>query len=125
MKQQKGRRIPIQLQKAVDVEIRRVLKEDPFEKIKIIKEHVFIQPTVITVKKYRLLKLAFDAIALRQAIDEDAYHMASSENLPDMQTDKNRWRRRGSMVLIRRHDICLYSKGKMQDGNQFRTHQNF
>ena len=48
---QKGRRIPIQLQKAVDKEIGRLLKEGHIEKINEIKDDVFIQPTVITVKK--------------------------------------------------------------------------
>ena len=45
--QQKGRRIPIQLQKAVDEEINRLLKDGHFEKIDEIKDDVFIQPTVI------------------------------------------------------------------------------
>ena len=51
--QQKGRRIPIQLQNAVDAEIKRLLKEGDIEKINEIKDDVFIQPTVITVKKDR------------------------------------------------------------------------
>ena len=51
--QQKGRTIPIQLQKAVDEEIGRLLKEGHIEKINEIKDDVFIQPTVITVKKAR------------------------------------------------------------------------
>ena len=49
--QQKGRRTPIQLQKAVDEEIGRLLKESHVEKINEIKDDVFIQPTVITVKR--------------------------------------------------------------------------
>ena len=59
--QQKGRRIPIQLQKAVDKEISRLLKEGLFEKIDEIKDDVFIQPSVITVKKDRSVKIALDA----------------------------------------------------------------
>ena len=51
--QQKGRRIPIQMQKAVDEEIKRLLKEGHIEKIDEIKDDFFIQPTVITVKKDR------------------------------------------------------------------------
>ena len=49
--QQKGRRIPIQLQNAVDAETKRLLKDGHIEKINEIKDDVFIQPTVITVKK--------------------------------------------------------------------------
>ena len=47
--QQKGRRIPMQLQKALDAEKNRLLKEGHFEKINELKDDVFIQPTVITV----------------------------------------------------------------------------
>ena len=48
--QQKGRRIPIQLQNAVDAEIKRLLKDGHIEKINEIKDDVFIQPTILTVK---------------------------------------------------------------------------
>ena len=69
--QQKGRRIPIQLQKAVDEEISRLLKEGHIKKIDQIKDDVFIQPTVITVKKDRSVKIALDERALNKAIDKD------------------------------------------------------
>ena len=49
--QQKGRRVPIQLQKSVDAEIKRLLAEGHIEKIDKISDNVFIQSTVITVKK--------------------------------------------------------------------------
>ena len=62
--QQKGRRIPIQLQNAVDAEIKKLLKDGHIEKINEIKDDVFIQPTVITVKKDRSVKIALDARAL-------------------------------------------------------------
>ena len=45
--QQKGRRIPIQMQKAVDVVIKRLQKDGHSETIHEIKDTVFIQPTVI------------------------------------------------------------------------------
>ena len=45
--QQKVRRIPIQMQKAVDAEIKRLLKDGHIEKVNDIKEDVFIQPTVM------------------------------------------------------------------------------
>ena len=86
--QQKGRRIPIQLQKAVDDEIKRLLKEGHIEKIDEIKDNVFIQPTVITVKKDRSVKIALDARALNQAIDKDKYQMPNLENLLDMVAEK-------------------------------------
>ena len=86
--QQKGRRIPIQLQKAVDEEISRLLKEGHIEKIDEIKDDVFIQPTVITVKKDRSVKIALDARALNKAIDKDKYQMPNLDNLLDMVAEK-------------------------------------
>ena len=59
--QQKGRRIPIQLQNAVDAEMKKLLKDGHIEEINEIKDDVFIQPTVITVKKDRSVKIALDA----------------------------------------------------------------
>ena len=49
--QQKGRRIPIQLQNQVDKEIEKLLKEGHIEKVDKIQDDVFIHPTVITLKK--------------------------------------------------------------------------
>ena len=86
--QQKGRRVPTQLQKAVDEEIGRLLKEGHIEKINEIKDDVFIQPTVITVKKDRSVKIALDARALNQAIEKDKYQMPNVEKLLDMVAEK-------------------------------------
>ena len=52
--QQKGRRIPIQLQNEVDEEINELVKEGHIEKVDKIQDDVFIQPTVITVKRISL-----------------------------------------------------------------------
>ena len=73
--QQKGRRIPIQLQNQVDNETNKLLKEGHFEKVDKIQDDVFIQPTVITVKRYKSVKFAFEAIALNQSIAKDKYQM--------------------------------------------------
>ena len=85
---QQGRRMPIQLQKAVDEEIGRLLKECHIEKINEIKNDVFIQPTVITVKKDRSVKIALDARAINQAIEKDKNEMPNLENLLDMVAEK-------------------------------------
>ena len=82
--QQKGRRIPIQMQKAVDSEIKRLLKEGHMERVDEIKEDVFIQPTVITVKKDRSVKKALDARALNKAIYKDKNQMPNLDNLMEM-----------------------------------------
>ena len=49
--QQKGRRIPIQMQKVVDAEMKRLLKDSQIKKVDEIKDDVFIQSTIIAVKK--------------------------------------------------------------------------
>ena len=86
--QQKGRRIPIQLQKAVDEEIKRLLKEGHIEKINEIKDDIFIQPTVITVKKDRSVKNALDARAPNQENYKDKYQMPNLDILLDMVAEK-------------------------------------
>ena len=86
--QQKVRRIPIQLQNAVDAETKKLLKDGNIEKINEIKDDVFIQPTVITVKKDRSVKIALDARALNQEIEKDKYQMPNLENLLDMIAEK-------------------------------------
>ena len=82
--QQKGRRIPIQMQKTVDSEIKRLLKEGLFERVDEIKDDVFIQPTVITLKKDRSVKIALNARALNKAIDKDKFQMPNLDNLMEM-----------------------------------------
>ena len=52
--QQKSRREPIQLQEQVDKEIEKLLTEGHIERVEKIQDDVFIQPTVITVKKTQL-----------------------------------------------------------------------
>ena len=107
--QQKGKRITIQLQKAVDEEISRLLKEGHIEKINEIKDDVFIHPTVITVKKDRLVKIALDARALNQAIEKDKYQMPNLEKFTGYGGRKIRYRKRRSMVFNGRYDLRIRS----------------
>ena len=86
--QQKGRRIPIQLQNQVDNEIEKLLKEGHIEKVDKIQNDVFIQPTVITVKQDKSVKNALDAKALNQSIAKDKYQMPNLDNLIDMIAEK-------------------------------------
>ena len=86
--QQKGRRIPIQLQEQVDKEIEKLLKEGRIEKIDKIQDDVFIQPTIITVEKDKSVKIALDARALNQSIAKDKYQMPNLDNLIDMIAEK-------------------------------------
>ena len=82
--QQKGRRIPIQLQNQVDHQIEMLLKEGHIEKVDKIQDDMFIQPTVITVKKDKFVKIALDARALNQSIAKDKYQMPNLDNLIDL-----------------------------------------
>ena len=45
------------------------------EKVNEIKDDVFIQPTVITVKKDKSIKLALDARIMNENIKKDKYQM--------------------------------------------------
>ena len=73
--QQKGRRVPIQLQEQVDKESEKLLKEGHIEKVDKIQDNVYFQPTVITVRKDKSVKIALDARALNQSIAKDKYQM--------------------------------------------------
>ena len=86
--QQKGRRVPIQLQEQVDKEIQNLLEQGHIQKVNNIKDDLFIQPVVITVRKDRSVKLALDARALNNSIAKDKYEMPNHENLLDMIAEK-------------------------------------
>ena len=102
--QQKGRRIRTQLQNQVDNEINKLLKEGHIEKVDKNQNDVFIQPTVITVKKDKSVKIASDARALNQSIAKDKYQMRNLENLIDMIADKLDQEGEG-LVFVCRYDI--------------------
>ena len=86
--QQKGRRIPIQIQDQVDRKIKNLLDQGHIERVDTIKDDVFIQPIVLTVKKDRSVKIALDARALNDSIAKDKYQMPNLENLMDMVAKK-------------------------------------
>ena len=81
--QQKGRKIPIQLQDAVQAEIDRLL-ERHIEKVNEITNKQFIQPVVITVKKDKSVKIALDARARNNEFVKDKYQMPNLEHLVDL-----------------------------------------
>ena len=86
--QQKGRSIPIQSQNQVDNEIEKLLKEGRIEKVDKNQDDVFIQPTVITVKKDKSGKIALDARALYQPIAKDKYQMPNLDSFIDLIAEK-------------------------------------
>ena len=57
-------------------------------KLNEIQDDVFIQPTVITVKKDKTVKIALDARALSQPIAKYKYQMPNLDKLFDMIAEK-------------------------------------
>ena len=53
-----------------------------------IKDDVFIQPTVVTVKKNRSVEKALDARALNQELEKDEYQMSNLDYLLFMVAEK-------------------------------------
>ena len=82
--QQKGRRVPVQLQEAVQKEIERLLEEGHIEKVNEVTDKQLIQPVVITVKKYKGVKIALDVRALNNEVVKDKYQMPNLEHLVDL-----------------------------------------
>ena len=68
MLQQKGRRVPLQLQTAVDKNKKNLMNAGHFEKIENITDEMFVQPVVTTVEKDRSVKIALVARSLNNAI---------------------------------------------------------
>ena len=79
--QQKRRRVPLQLQTAVDAEIKSLLAPGHIKRVDKITDEMFIQPVVITVKKDRSVKIALDARSLKNAILKNKYQMPNLESL--------------------------------------------
>ena len=82
--QQKGRRVPIQLQEAVQEGIERILSEGHIEKVTEVTDKEFIQPVVITVKRDKSLKIALDARELNNELIKDKDQMLKLEHLVDI-----------------------------------------
>ena len=81
--QQKGRRLLIQLQNQVGLEIEKLLKDGQVEKV-----DVCLQPTVITVKKDESVKIELDSRAINESIAKDKYQMPDLDNLIDIFAEK-------------------------------------
>ena len=81
-------RIPIQLQNQVDTEIEKLITERRIEKVNKIQDDVFIQPTVLTVKKDKSVEIALDARALNQSFAKYKDQMPNLDNSIDMIAEK-------------------------------------
>ena len=81
--QQKGRRNPLQLQQAVEVEIEKLLEEGHIRKALKINDEVFIQPVVMSVIKEKSVKIALDARSLSDAIQKDKFQVPNLDILTE------------------------------------------
>ncbi len=60
IKQQKGRRIPIHMQKAVETGLQKLVNEEHVENLEEVGEDVFVSPVVVTRKSDGSVKIALD-----------------------------------------------------------------
>ena len=70
-------------------------KNGHFEKIDKIQDDVFIQPTVITVKKYKSVKIPLNARALNESIGNGKYQLPNLDNIIGMIGEEQEKRERG------------------------------
>ena len=106
-KQQKGRKIPLQLQNSV--EIKKLIKMGHIEKVNEIKDDVFIQPTVITVKKDKSIKIALDARVMNENIKKDTSNAKLRRFNVLISRNNHRRRTWKSLVHISRFEIRIWT----------------
>ena len=78
---QKGRKVPINLQPKVKIELEKLLNEGHNEKLTNCSDQFFISPLVITVKKNQSIKLALDSKILNKTIHKNKYQMPNIDSL--------------------------------------------
>ena len=83
VEQQRGRRIPIHVQKAVEEEIKKLTEEGHITKIEQLDEDTFVSPAVIAVKSDGSVKIAMDAIQLNKQIVKKKSQMPNLQELLD------------------------------------------
>ncbi len=83
VKQQKGRRIPIHMQKAVETEIEKLISEGHLEKLEEVGEHIFVSPVVVTRKSDGSVKIALDSVELNKQIVRKTMQMPILADLLD------------------------------------------
>ena len=80
---QKGRRIPLHLEKEVEEELKKLQTNGHITKLDKCSEEFFISPIVITVKRDKSIKLAMDAKTINKAIHKNKYQMHNIDCLMD------------------------------------------
>ncbi len=81
--QQKGRRVPIHMQKAVEAELKKLIDGGHLEKLSEIGEDTFVSPVVITKKSDGSVKIAIDSVELNKQIVRKTMQMPILAELLD------------------------------------------
>ena len=95
--QQKWPWISLQLQKSVKKEIGRLRIEQDFANVHTVNDKIFLQPTVITSKKGKSVKIALDVRELNKVTVKNRNELAIMEHLNDLVaeqseiTEKDAW----------------------------------
>ena len=100
--QQKGRRVPLRLQAAVEAQRAKLLNDGHIRWADKINE-VFIKPVVITVKSDKTVKVSLDARLPNDAIQKDKYQMQNQENLMEQVAEKMNSTDEGSIRFTSLH----------------------
>ena len=108
--QQKGEREPLQLQKAVDAEIKNLIKSGQIERVDKLSDEMFIQPVVVAVKKGRSIKIALVARSLNNANLKEKYLMPNLDSLMEKRAEIVNGKQEGE-VLFTSLDM-LYAYGQ-------------
>ena len=85
--QQKGRRVPLQLRNAVDVEFKNLLEAGHIKKTDEVIDEKVIQTVVTTANEDRSVKIALDARLLSNAILKNKCQMPNLESLMEKVTE--------------------------------------
>ena len=80
-KQQKGRPVPIHFQKTVKQELEKLIEKGHLEKADKTTENCFVSPAVITIKKDKSVKIAYDSRKLNEACIKRKAAMPNMEEL--------------------------------------------
>ena len=79
--QQKGRPVPIHIQKTLEQELEKLIKTGHLEKADKTTENCFLSPAVITIKKDKSVKIALDSRKLNEACVKRKSAMPNMEDL--------------------------------------------
>ena len=88
-RQQKVRRRPLPLQNAVENELKKLIEMRHIAKINKIKDDVFIQSTVITVKRDKSMKTDLDVRVKNENKKKDKYQVSKLDDLLSTLAEKN------------------------------------